>query len=201
MFGFGKRHVDESLDEQKQELERHPPTFKDKALNGLDCDSLTGDKNNFGHLLQNPVPVNGIRGEFKYLGRLRCADGVGLMWHRLGSIETETVPNPVDVYEVVCVEGKHWDILYIHPYHPRRSTWPPSGYRFSEFHPVFSKLPFGYGTNQQDEEFPFGLSKFIVLNLGPEYGEALARKYEFLVADRSKFIRPESHEKNLERLK
>jgi len=60
------------------------------------------------------------------------------MFHRLGSQLVAGIPGSVDAYEVVCLNGKHWDGLCLHMYHPRRSRRLPDGYTFAPFHPVIS---------------------------------------------------------------
>ena len=115
------------------------------------------------------------------------------MYHRLGTTSNDKIKGDIDIYETVCVEGKHWDILCFHFYHPMRSTWCPSGYKFSDYHPIFSQYPIGYGTNRYDKNFPFGLGQFISLHLGEGLGQTLANKFEKIIKDKNKFIRPGYH--------
>lgn len=189
-----KKFVDETLEEQRQDLSKEHPLLYQLAVNGIDCDSLFNNTRDFGHTIDNPIPVNGVLGEVKYLNRLRCRCGTGLMHHRLGSSTTDKIKNPINVCETVCIKGKHWDILYFDVYHPRRSTWFPLGYKFSDFHSIFSRYPIGYGTNRFDNDFPFGLGKYILLHLGMQ---ELVRKYDEVIKDKNKFIRPENHLKKL----
>ena len=193
---FKKKFIDESLEDQKKDLENRNPFLDSLAINGKSCDSLFNNKQDFGHVASNPIPVNGVIGGIKYLNRLRCRCGAGLMYHRLGSIEISETESPIDMYESVCINGKHWDVLFLNIYHPRRSTWLPNGYKFSKFHPIFSTSPIGYGTSKYDKDFPFGLSKYIKIHLG-SFGENIAKKYEIDISDRNKFIKPEDHIKKL----
>jgi len=192
-----KKVVDESLEKQKEDLLKEAPGLYSLAIKGRDCDSLIDSKIDFGHTARNPIPVNGVLGEVKYINRLRCKCGAGLMYHRLGAVEYNEIKECIDIYETVCIEGKHWDILYFHFYHPRRSLWCPDGYSFSKFHPIFSKYAIGYGTNRYDDDFPFSLSKFILLHLGEELGTPFTKKYEELIRDRNKFVRPEKHKQKV----
>ena len=68
---FGKGPLDEPLEKQRAELKSEPDILRTAALTGLDCDQLPNGSGSFGHTPANPVPVNGVRGEFKYLNRLR----------------------------------------------------------------------------------------------------------------------------------
>jgi tetratricopeptide (TPR) repeat protein/tRNA A-37 threonylcarbamoyl transferase component Bud32 len=185
---FKKKFVDESREDQKKEMLE----FMGNISLGENCDQLLNAFGDFGHTHTNPIPVNGVRGEIKYLNRLRCNCGVGLMFHRLASIEVDGINGPVDIFETACLKGNYWDILYFHFYHPRRSTLCPKGYSFSEFHPVFSRIPIAFGTDHYDDNFPFGLSKFIIMQFGEDkdQGKAFASKYESFVKDKSKFNRP-----------
>ena len=183
---FKKKFQDESLEDQKKDLERFPIELSKECLAGLSCDKLPKATGEFGRCLSNPIPVNGPTGEMKYINKLRSPDG-GLIFHRLGSYgETDVV----DIYETVSIGGKIWDILYLDMYHPRRSTITPRGYGFSKFHEIFSRYDIGYSTNNFDPNFPFGLSKFIEKGLG---GKSGAVRYENFVKDRSKFIKPPEH--------
>lgn len=192
MFNFFKpKFKDESLEDQRKDLEKYPDMLMEAALKGLDCDVLPNATGEFGKTITNPIPVNGPTGEIKYLNRLGTSDG-GLIFHRLGSY------NEVDIYEVVSHGGKFWDILYLDMAHPRRSTKAPSGYAFKKFHEIYSRWTVGYCTNSFDEDFPFGLSRFIERQLGGTLSEKFAKKYEEVVKDRTKFVRPSEH---IERLK
>jgi len=182
------KRLDETLEEQVKEVRE----FMGNMPLGEDCDQLSNASAEFGHEHTNPIPVNGLRGEIKYLNRLRCNCDVGLLFHRLGSIVVDGIEGPVNIFETVCLNGKDWDILFFHFYHPRRSILIPKGYSFSDFHPVFSKIPFAFGTNHYDDIFPFGLSQFIIMQFGEDkdQGKAFALKYESFVNDRTKFNRP-----------
>jgi len=183
----------ESKEEQIKELSTEHPVLRDLAVAGLDCDYLPSAKGDFGHVSSNSIPVNGLRGTFKYINRLRCKCGVGLLFHRIATTKEEAIEgyNVVDLYETVCLEGKHWDVLFLHFIHPRRSTLAPQGYYFADFHPIFSKLTLAYGTNQHDNTFPFGLGKFIEeqFKMIP-----LRQKYEKIIKDKGKFVKPKEHE-------
>ncbi len=195
-----KTPQDESRNEQIKELEQIPEAIRAQVMSGEDCDQLSNASGEFGHARMNPIPVNSIVGELKYLNRLRCACGSGLIFHRLGSVEVAGIPGNVDVFETVCLKGKHWDILYLHLYHRRRSTCSPKGYSFADFHPIFSKTPWGYGTDRKVDAFPFGLSELIAMHIGGTLGSRFASKYEEFVRNKALFRRPEQHADKIKKL-
>ena len=114
-------------------------------------DSLTGATGEFGRSITNPIPVNGPVGEVTYLSSLTTADGRGIWAHRLGSHDR------VDIFEVVSDDGKDWFLLYLTPYHPRKSKLVPRSFRFREsprVHGIFA-------TNQHVPDFPLNLHEAI----------------------------------------
>ena len=111
------------MDNEKAQNERLPEPFRSQVLRGADCDEIAGAVGEFGRDPRNPIPVNGPLGELTYLSNLRTADSQPIMFHRLGSTRN------VDIYETVNLDGAIWDILFLHPFHPRKSQHPPSGYR------------------------------------------------------------------------
>jgi hypothetical protein len=92
----------------------------------LDCDEISGGSGDFGRSFQNPVPVNGPIGEILYLSNLRTKDRTPIMFHRIGS------KNDADAFETVSLDGKVWDILFLHLYHPRKSRRAPTGYSIAQ---------------------------------------------------------------------
>lgn len=188
---------DESIQDQFKEVEEQRKIFNFGSLQD-DCDKLQNVDGEFAYSANNPVPVNGVCGSFKYINRLRCKCGVGLMFHRLGSIKVDNIEGNVDAYETVCISGKHWDILFLHMYHPRRSTIIPANYSFADFHPIFSKISIAFGTNRRTRNFPFDLSDQIIRHFGDGLGNKIAAKYEEIIKDKSKFQRPQDHQKKLE---
>lgn len=198
---FKKKFVDETLEEQKNDvLNLNKSEFSDdtlikEILSGDSCDEIPNSTGDFGRTLTNPVPVNGPVGEFKYLNRLRCSNG--FIFHRLGSVNQEDIQGNIDVFEIVSVDGRTWDVLYLHFYHPRRSTKLPTGFTFSEFHVIYSRVLFGYGTNQTDRDFPFGIAKFIEMTDVMGMGKTLARNFNKVIEDKSKFVRTKEQKQKL----
>ena len=106
MFSFFKKKiVDEPLEEQIEEI---PEFMLGHNLLAENCDQLPNSIDEFGRIHTNPIPVNGFGGEIKYLNRLRCNCGVGLMSHRLGPIEVDGIKEAVNVFETVRFKGKDW---------------------------------------------------------------------------------------------
>ncbi len=200
---FKKQFIDESAEEQKedltvlQQLATTNDDFIKSALAGESCDELKNTTGDFGRVATNPIPVNGPLGEIKYLNRIRSPDGCGFIFHRLGSTQQFGISGNIDIFEVVSIDGKTWDILYLHFYHPRRSTKHPSNYHFTEFDKIYSKLPIGYGTTHLDVDFPFGIGKFIEQSNVLGMGKAFAKQFEKNITDKSKFVRPEKHIRNI----
>ena len=113
---------------------------------GPAVDELPGAKGDFGRCVTNPVPVNGPVGELAYLSRLVTPSGAGFFGHRLGHI------GRVDVYEIVSIDGRIWDVNFLNFYHPRKSCKAPSGYRLSN---VGERPTFITCTNFRVDGFPF----------------------------------------------
>jgi hypothetical protein len=77
--------------------------------------------------------ISGFRGgplgEVIYLSRLRAAAGSPVMFHRVRAEEGAT--RPVDVYEVLSLDGRVREALFLSMYHPRKSRKVPSGYTYA----------------------------------------------------------------------
>lgn len=192
MFNFFKNNKkdaqDESILEQQGDFEYYPKEIKDLVKNGISCDEIPNAVGEFGRSPTNPIPVNGARGEIKYIKRLRSM-GCGMIFHRLGSFRQEGFASNVDVYELVTLDGSFWDVLYFDMYHPRRSLKFPKGYFFAEYNDIFDKVAIGFGVNMFDKNFPFGLPDLMETQYG-SMGKALAERLKDKIADSSKFVRP-----------
>jgi hypothetical protein len=213
-----KTPADDSREGQLKDLDSMPAQIRELAAAGLDCDALPEGTGEFGRAITNPIPVNGGIGELIYLCRLTCKCGRRIMFHRLSHAwppgPQEDTTRLRDIYETVCPCGAHWDILFLHPYHPRRSVLCPKGYTFGDYHPVYSKIPLAIGTDALDQSFPFGLRKhmesFLTFRLGSNRGASaekdmaitlvrtLIERYEADISDGSKFARTPEHMRNLE---
>ena len=192
---FTKKNADETLEEQNKDAAMYPRFMRDRILSGIDCDKIPNATGEFGTSAMNPIPVNGIRGELKYLSRLCTNDGTRFIFHRLGSIFQNDFEQMIDVYEIVSWDGKVWDILFFDMYHPRRSTLSPSGYKFTVYDELFNKLVLGTGSNEIVADFPIGILK-VLISKYDSLGEKVAKNLEPIIKS-IKFEPPEIHRKKL----
>lgn len=131
--------------------EAMPAVLKPILTQGGSVDTISGATGEFGLSVDNPVPVNGPIGEVTYLSALRLEDGRAIWAHRLGAI------GRVDVYEIVSEDGQDWFLLYLSPYHPRKSNLTPRDFRFHDVPRVRGI----FATNANVPNFPFGLQEAI----------------------------------------
>ncbi len=199
MFNFfRKKPQEESFEEQKADIEHYPPPMRNAIISGENCDFVPNASGDFGRSLTNPIPVNGIRGEIKYINRLRCPSGNGMIFHRIGSLKNnQSGIECVDIYELVSIDGSFWDILYFDMYHPRRSTIIPKKYTFSKFNEFLSRIAVGFGVNIFAENFPFGIPNLIETRYD-SLGGSLAERLRNILADRKKFIPTEQHKQAIQ---
>jgi hypothetical protein len=163
--------IHESLQEQAREVTEHCSMIEDEIMAGLDCDEIEEGQGAFG-TLDNPIPVNGSIGEIKYLNKLRGLSGKPLFFHRLGSDRSSICKKPIDIYEVVCIDGTQWNKLCFDLYHPRRSNRVPENYRLTTLAEDSDDLHsnYIYGVNIHLKNFPFDLSEIIFDIYGEENG-------------------------------
>ncbi|MGE3693345.1 MAG: hypothetical protein AB7F98_18365 [Novosphingobium sp.] len=128
-----------------------PEELKATLFVGGGVDSIAGATGEFGRSVSNPIPVNGPIGEVTYLSALTTSDGRDVWAHRLGSIDR------VDIFEIVSDDGADWWLLYLTPYHTRKSRLVPKGFRFRKSPRVRGVL----ATNQHVPNFPVGLHEAI----------------------------------------
>ena len=165
--------------------------MSERFITGLDCDEMPGAIGPFGKTMTNPIPVNGPIGELKYLSRLRMEEHP-IMYHRLTSSRYGLSDiEAVDIYELCDITGKNWDILYLHMYHPRRSTTIPDGYQLADYHPVFTKLGYGLGVANFVGHFPYYLNDVLDQEYGSRFG--LGSIYGNLFQNDEQYVRPIEH--------
>lgn len=134
----------------------------EKFTEGLNCDAIQKGSGPFGST-SNPIPVNGPRGEIKYLAKLRSLSGTPVFFHRIGSFESTLVENPIDGYEIVSTDGKNWNTIYFDMYHPRRSNFAPGGYILKPYKVSLGEDPLlGFGVNFRVNNFPKELPEAII---------------------------------------
>lgn len=170
---FKKKQIHEPIQMQREEVLSSP--MGPFAVSGEDCDEVSGAVGPFGHSYNNPIPVNGQLGTYKYLTKLRSSEGRPLMFHRLGSMSSEVSKYSVDVYEVVTADGKNWDILFVEMYHPRRSNKAPSGYTLTPYNPRVGDDLFGLGVDVYCPNFPYDLPDAILAHNGFEQLSRIAK--------------------------
>jgi len=172
---FRKKIKDESIEDQLNDVKNYPDEFKNMILEGESCEEIPNAIGEFGLSATNPIPVNGIRGEIKYLSRLKTNNGPGLIFHRLGSISQQGFKHAIDAYEIVSLDMKRYEVLFFDMYHPRRSTKAPEGFILGEYNKMFGKFAIGMGSNDFDAEFPNGLEKLMEKHYG-SLGKAIYKK-------------------------
>lgn len=185
---FKKPQVHEPAEDQRQEVLSEP--MGPFAVSGEDCDQVSGASGPFGHSYNNPIPVNGQFGTYKYLNKLRTSSGQPLLFHRLGSMSSSVSKYSIDVYEVVGTDGLGWDIIFIDMYHPRRSNHAPAGYTLTPFNPRTGDQPFGLGVDVYCPNFPYDLPEAILAHNGFERVSSLARE----TIGVTKHLRPNQHQ-------
>ncbi len=122
----------------------YPGALRDLIIKGTSVDILDDQSTKeLGRTINNPIPVNGPIGELLYLSSLRMPDDSYILFHRLGLLA-----NNIDVYEIVSIDGRYWDILYLDMYHPRKSKIAPLNFKRSHNLAIFT------GTNAYVPDFP-----------------------------------------------
>ena len=133
-----------------------PGPIRSQIAGGLDCDELPNSSGEFGRSPSNPIPTNGPLGEVIYLSRLRTVAGSPVMFHRLHS--ERSALGTVDVYEVISLDGKVRETLFLSFYHPRKSRKAPRGFTVAR---KLDSSNLTYGVNHIVENFPHKLDAHI----------------------------------------
>ena len=173
------------MDDENIQNSMYPLAIKNQIVDGLDVDELPYAIGDFGHSMENPIPVNGSIGELIYLSRLRIESvNQRLLFHRLGSVEG------IDIYETVTIDGSIWDILFFSMYHPRKSRKAPFGYSIADLR----DQPLLYGTNRRVEGFPYGLQEAVGATTEEIFGIPMSPPQIRQAEETVKFRRPPDHE-------
>lgn len=93
-------------------------------------DVIPGAFGEFGICKTNPVPVNGIPANDRYVNRLRTLDGSKIKFERQGSMSIDSIEGPIDIYNITDESGRKLPTIYISSYHASTSKLPPTGYKF-----------------------------------------------------------------------
>jgi hypothetical protein len=99
---------------------------------GVDANELPNGHGEFGLTPTNPIPCKTVFGSTAYLGRLRASDGTKVKYERIGSVQSDVSPNPIDAYDVAHRDGRKLATIYISPYHQRISERAPRGFALAE---------------------------------------------------------------------
>jgi len=146
------------LEDDTEQNKTLPELIRGPIAGGLSCDELPTARGEFGRTPSNPIPTNGPLGEVMYLSRLRTDAGSPIMFHRVRAEEGPEPGKPVDVYEVLSLDGKVRETLFLSMYHPRKSRKVPHGYAYA------AKLDgenFIYGVSHIVPRFPAKLDAHI----------------------------------------
>ena len=196
---LGNTDLDEPLDKQLADYNNYIgklSIFGDVAKE-MGCDAIPGGQGEFGSV-NNPVPVNGVVGEFAYLNRLRARSGVGFMFHRLGSCSSPATSHSVDIYSLVSVDAKEWYTVHLCPYYPRRSVQAPYGLSLQKWgdldEPVRLMIKFPmWGTNHMVSDFPYGLPDEVERTLNTisnGLGDSVAKRIRMTIQSKPNWNRP-----------
>lgn len=98
---------------------------------GLDVDELPNGRGEFGLSPSNPIPCKTVFGSTAYLGRLRTPDGIKVVYERIGSVNSDMSPYPVDTYAISHPDGQKLETLFISPYQKRISGKAPRGFKLA----------------------------------------------------------------------
>lgn len=120
-------YFDEPFDQQKEEMLEQDWVQANPGRIMEGCEIIPSKARGLGRSPASPIPVNGIRGTYAYLNRLRSASGASFFYHRAMSTRGMIDGHRVDLYELVAVDGSCWDFLYVDMYFFRRTTLAPEG--------------------------------------------------------------------------
>lgn len=124
--------------------------YEKERYNMGEVDEWPNAQGEFGRTPTNPILVNETWGEITYLSRLVTADNQRMIFHRSGS----TI-GAIDVFELVSVDGKFYDLLFMDMYHRHCSKKAPAGYTLLE------TLDGITGTSETSPYFPRYLDKIL----------------------------------------
>ena len=122
------------------------PDFIRERLEMPELDEWPDATGEFGRTPTNPILTNRSWGQVSYLSRLIRDDGQRMVFHRAGS-----VAGAIDAFELISIDGKNYDVLYIDMYHRYQSKKAPEGYKLLDFADGIT------GTSQGISNFPHNL--------------------------------------------
>lgn len=127
-----------------------------------EVDEWPNAQGEFGRTPTNPILVNETWGEITYLSRLLTADGQRMIFHRVGSTF-----DSLDVFELISVDGKFYDVLFADMYHRHCSQKAPAGYT------LLDKLDGITGTSETIPLFPNQINNILSQTAQYKFGGAI----------------------------
>lgn len=135
------------------------PSFAIKRYAMGEVDEWPNAQGEFGRTPTNPILVNETWGEITYLSRLLTTDNQRMIFHRVGS-----VAGAIDAFELVSVDGKFFDRLFVDMYHRHCSKKAPVGYT------LLDKLDGITGTSENNPAFPKRLKEILFQTAVNKFG-------------------------------
>lgn len=96
---------------------------------GYDLDEIPGGYGEFGLVVTNPIPVQGVMSNEVYLKNIVTSDGRKIHWEREGSTEIDNIENAIDCYKIFDANDNYITNIFISPYHKRISQKIPKGFK------------------------------------------------------------------------
>lgn len=133
----------------------------------------------FGRTPTNPILVNRTFGEITYLSRLVTADNQRMIFNRAGSVS-----GAIDVFELVSIDGKFFDVLYVDMYHNNCSAKAPVGYTLLDFVDGIT------GTSENIPSFPAQVNQALIKTAIIKFGAPIisAAVFDFDSVQAAKLI-------------
>ena len=144
------------------------PSFAKERYAMGEVDEWPNAKGEFGRTPTNPILVNRTWGEITYLSRLATADNQRMIFHRVGSME-----GAIDAFELVSVDGKFFDVLFVDMYHHNCSKKAPVGYTLLEFVDGIT------GTSENNPAFPAQVSEAVFKTALNKFGAPIISEAVF----------------------
>lgn len=134
-----------------------PPFAKERYAMG-EVDEWPNAQGEFGRTPTNPILINETWGEITYLSRLLTTDNQRMFFHRLGN------KRAVDIFELVSVDGKFYDRLFVDMHHRHCSKKAPAGYA------LLDELDGITGTSENNPAFPAQVSETVFKTAVNKFG-------------------------------
>jgi len=151
---------DELPSKQEADFTRNLKAIKSLEGYGNVAKKKGRDRYRYIGMIGNPVPVNGVVGEYFYLNRLRSRkDGSSFLFHRL----CYCVPHnkaPFDIFELVSSSGKEWFDICLSPFSLHRTCAAPLNVKtqtWSRYKYLLKVKKIGFGVRSFVPDFPRAL--------------------------------------------